>query len=70
MTDVSLVPLPPVTVIAGVASLLVGTTEMSDKSMPSLYATDCATLVYRPCPISTPPAQKEASRGASLEDVG
>ena len=48
------VPLPPVMELAGVESVLVGTTVISDMSTPSFHATACATFVYRPWPISQP----------------
>ena len=43
----------------GVMSVLVGWTFTFAMSTPSLYATACATFVYRPWPISTPAAQSD-----------
>lgn len=43
--DISLPKLPPVKMNPGDWMVVVGTTLMREMSMPSLYATHCATLV-------------------------
>jgi hypothetical protein len=45
----SLVLLAPVTALFGEVKLLLGFTQTSPKSMPSVYATACATCNKLPC---------------------
>ena len=42
-------------VVLGTMSVFVAVILTLSKSMPNSSATTCATLVWRPCPISVPP---------------